>query len=69
MNYVSSEVAVGFENAFEVAANNPENINNNGSFNWNFIDADLCIDGWMDILGDNLSFKFFYEMVKVVSEN
>ena len=69
MNYVSSEVAVGFENAFEVAANTPENINNNGSFNWNFIDADLCIDGWMDILGDNLYFKFFDEMVKVVSEN
>jgi hypothetical protein len=69
MNYVSSEVAVGFENAFEVAANNPENINNNGSFNWNFIDADLCIDGWMDILGDNLYFKFFDEMINVVSEN
>ena len=27
------------------AVDNPENINKNGSINWNFVDADLWLDG------------------------
>jgi hypothetical protein len=30
--------------AFNAAVTNPENINNTGGINWNFVDADLNID-------------------------
>ena len=42
-----------FTNAFEAAVNKKENRETDGSVNWNFVDADLCLDGWMDKLGVN----------------
>ena len=39
--------------AFNKAVTTAENINNDGSINWNFVDADLCLDGWMEKLGPN----------------
>ena len=42
-----------FVEAFEAAVNKPENREEDGSVNWNFVDADLCLDGWMDKLGVN----------------
>ena len=36
--------------AFNKAVTLNENINEDGTINWNFVDADLCMDGWMDRL-------------------
>lgn len=36
--------------AFDEAVKSPENIDENNEINWNFVDADLCMDGWMDRL-------------------
>ena len=33
------------KNAIMVATKNPENINEDGSINWNFVDSDLWMDG------------------------
>ena len=32
------------ESQFDEAVNNPENINEDGSINWNFVDADVYMD-------------------------
>lgn len=36
--------------AFNEAVKSSENIDENNEINWNFVDADLCMDGWMDRL-------------------
>ena len=35
---------VEFDTAFKKAVVNPENINEDGSINWNFVDADINMD-------------------------
>ena len=42
-----------FTEAFEAAVNNKENRLEDGSVNWNFVDSDLCLNGWMEKLGVN----------------
>lgn len=42
-----------FTEAFEAAMKKKENRLENGSVNWNFVDSDLCLDGWMEKLGPN----------------
>jgi len=47
--------------AFDKAVNNSENINSSGGLNWNFVDADLCLD-----LGDFYSMDYLYECFEVL---
>ena len=42
-----------FTQAFEAAVNNKENLNEDGSVNWNFVDADLWLDGVAAEVGEN----------------
>jgi hypothetical protein len=50
--------------AFNKAVSNPENINNSGGLNWNFVDADLCLE-----LGDFYSLDYLYECFEVLVDN
>lgn len=54
-----------FVEAFEAATKNPENILEDGSINWNFVDSDLCLDGWMDKLGSNYM-AWFDDMAELI---
>jgi hypothetical protein len=47
--------------AFDKAVSNSENINSSGGLNWNFVDADLCLD-----LGDFYSMDYLYECFEVL---
>ena len=42
-----------FIQAFEKAATNPENIDENNEVNWNYVDADMHLDGSADKIGEN----------------
>ena len=42
-----------FIQAFEKAATNPENIDENNEVIWNYVDADMHLDGFAEILGEN----------------
>ena len=42
-----------FIQAFEKAATNPENIDENNEVNWNYVDADMPLDGFADKIGEN----------------
>ena len=50
--------------AFNAAVTNPENINNSGGINWNFVDADLNLD-----LGDYYASSYLYECFEVLVDN
>lgn len=41
MNYRTAEYTPEFARAFNSAVSSPDNINQDGSVNWNFVDADL----------------------------
>ena len=41
VNYRVAEYRPEFAKAFNKAVSSPENINEDGSINWNFVDADL----------------------------
>ena len=42
-----------FINAFEKAATSLENIDENNEVIWNYVDADLTMDGFAEKLGEN----------------
>ena len=50
-----------FIKAFEKAATNPENINENNEVIWNYVDADLNLDGIADEIGENF-YSWFNDM-------
>jgi hypothetical protein len=50
-----------FIKAFEKAATNPENIDENNEVIWNYVDADLNIDGIADEIGENF-YSWFNDM-------
>lgn len=50
-----------FIQAFEKAATNPENIDENNEVIWNYVDADLNIDGIADEIGENF-YSWFNDM-------
>ena len=50
-----------FIQAFEKAATNPKNIDENNEVNWNYVDADLNIDGIADEIGENF-YSWFNDM-------
>ena len=50
-----------FIKAFNEAATNPENIDENNEVNWNYVDADLNIDGIADEIGENF-YSWFNDM-------
>jgi len=50
--------------AFNKATTNPENINNSGGLNWNFVDADICMD-----LNGIYSFEYLNECLEVLVDN
>ena len=50
-----------FIQAFEKAATNPEIIDENNEVNWNYVDADLNIDGIADEIGENF-YSWFNDM-------
>ena len=35
---------IGFDKAFKAATANAENFDSEGYINWNFVDADICMD-------------------------
>ena len=49
---------------FQKATTNPENINSSGGLNWNFVDADLCLE-----LGGFYSLDYLYECFEVLVDN
>lgn len=50
-----------FIKAFEKAATNPENIDENNEVIWNYVDADLNLDGIADAIGENF-YNWFNDM-------
>ena len=50
-----------FIKAFEKAATNPENIDENNEVIWNYVDADLNLDGIADEIGENF-YSWFNDM-------
>lgn len=50
--------------SFNKATTNPENINTSGGLNWNFVDADLCLD-----LRDFYSLDYLYQCFEVLVDN
>ena len=50
-----------FIKAFEKAATNPENIDENTEVIWNYVDADLNLDGIADEIGENF-YSWFNDM-------
>ena len=57
-----------FTEAFEAAVNNTENRNEDGSVNWNFVDADLHLDGVAQKVGDNFM-SWFEDMADMWERN
>lgn len=57
-----------FTEAFEAAVNNKENRNEDGSVNWNFVDADLHLDGVAQKVGDNFM-SWFEDMADMWERN
>ena len=51
-----------FVTAFDKAANNYVNQTEDGTVIWNYVESDLALDGWMDVLGENFS-TWFSDMV------
>jgi|TARA_B100000795_G_C22535089_1_gene336648 hypothetical protein len=47
-----------FEQAFNKSANLEENKLSDGTINWNFVDADLCLAGWDTKIGDEFETIF-----------
>ena len=50
-----------FIKAFEKAATNPEIIDENNEVIWNYVDADLNLDGIADEIGENF-YSWFNDM-------
>ena len=50
-----------FTKAFNEAATNPENIDENNEVNWNYVDADLHMDGIADAVGETF-YSWFNDM-------
>ena len=50
-----------FIQAFNEAATNPENIDENNEVNWNYVDADLHMDGIADAVGETF-YSWFNDM-------
>ena len=48
--------------AFDKAVNNYVNQTEDGTVIWNYVESDLALDGWMDVLGKNFN-SFFDDMV------
>lgn len=48
--------------AFDKAANNYVNQTPDGTVIWNYVESDLALDGWMEVLGENFD-SFFDDMV------
>lgn len=57
-----------FTEAFEAAVNNTENRNEDGSVNWNFVDADLHLDGVATEVGENFM-SWFDDMATMWERN
>ena len=47
--------------AFDKAVNNYVNQTEDGTVIWNYVESDLALDGWMDVLGENFD-SFFNDM-------
>ena len=41
-----------FERAFNKAVDDSDNRLSDGKVNWNFVDADMCLDGWDTVIGE-----------------
>jgi hypothetical protein len=57
-----------FERAFNESANSEENLLDDGSVNWNFVDADLNLDGWADAIGEDF-YAIFDDMANKFDAN
>ena len=47
------------KNAIMVAIKNPENLNEDGSINWNFVDSDLWMDGVITSENQTVAYEIF----------
>ena len=47
--------------AFDKAVNNYVNQTEDGTVIWNYVESDLALDGWMDVLGESFD-SFFNDM-------
>jgi len=47
--------------AFDKASNNYANQTPDGTVIWNYVESDLALDGWMEVLGENFD-SFFNDM-------
>tara|TARA_R110002074_G_scaffold17025_1_gene56709 strand:+ start:2235 stop:2492 length:258 start_codon:yes stop_codon:yes gene_type:complete len=52
-----------FIKAFNKAVDDSDNRLSDGKVNWNFVDADLCLDGWDVLFGDKF-YQIFDEMAE-----
>ena len=47
--------------AFDKAVNNYVNQTEDGTVIWNYVESDLALDGWMEVLGESFD-SFFNDM-------
>ena len=55
------KIITEFEKAFKTAVYSKENRIGDYEINWNFVDADLCLDGWNKKIGKDF-YKIFDRM-------
>jgi len=55
------DLCIAFEEAFKTAVYSKENRIGDYEINWNFVDADLCLDGWNKKIGKDF-YKIFDRM-------
>jgi len=55
------KIIIEFEKAFKTAVYSKENRIGDYEINWNFVDADLCLDGWNKKIGKDF-YKIFDRM-------
>ena len=61
-------IPLNVSQAFNRAVSNPENIQTNGSVNWNWVDADVYMDvGPVDTDGNPISNQEHYAMFDVLA--
>lgn len=55
-----------FSNAFEAAVENPDNYREDGSVNWDFVSADLWMDGIITVETKKMAMEWFDDLADMI---
>ena len=62
-NSTASNIETSIINSFNAAVANSENITNDGSINWSYVDADMCIE-----LGSQFSCDYLGQCLNILAD-